>query len=271
MEGRPPPPGRPKLGCFSCQTARYRCRRVRCHRRHLARKHRQQRLGHGYNRHEQMSRATPHWQVLSLMALTVVLGLILWWRLQPPPPQPSPPTQTPPQKATVDKPVTSKLLPVSFVYPAAREQGDISRFEVPEASNPLCLKTEEAFSWDYKDVLRLAGAPSEVVDFQFDYSSLDQSKQQPMVKRRNAYLDKSLGRVVQDFYAQVSRNGNTLLGTSTEPVPNGSTVVRTTYGGNDTLGDIAYQGRGYRSFFKSYSFPGSSYPDVFALTLCRVS
>ena len=171
----------------------------------------------------------------------------------------------------MDKPLTSELLPVSFAYPAIRIRGDISRFEFPDASNPLCIRSGEVIYWAYKDVLRQAGAPDEVINLELSSDPVEQQKQGAVNRQRTAYLDRVLGGVVRDFYVQVNRTGIALTGTSTQPVPNGSTVVRTTFGGNDTIGTITYKGNGYLSFFKEYAFLGSLYPDVFALTLCQVS
>lgn len=165
----------------------------------------------------------------------------------------------------MERPLTSEMLPVSFRYPATREHSDLERFEY---FGP-CVGPREVFSWEYSEVLKDAGAASEVVNFKFDYSSLDQSNQQPMVKRRNAYLNKALGSVIKHFYKGLLSQGIT-LSTSSQTLPDNMGELKT-WENNDTNATIVYKGSYYGSYFKDYSFPGSSYPDVFALTLCQVS
>lgn len=207
-------------------------------------------------------------RLLQIFLLTLVIvgsAGVLWWRLQPPPPLPLPPSPPAPAKATGGKPLTSALLPVTFMYPAAREQGYIDRFDF---FGP-CIGAKEVFFWEYEEVLKQAGAPDKIVDLKLSPDPVEQTKQQSLIKRRDAYLDKVFGLLILGFYKQLREQGATVV-TSSLTLPDNMGEVKT-WGHSDTNGFITYKGNHYGSYFKNYPLPGSTYPNVFALTLCQVS
>ena len=163
---------------------------------------------------------TPRWQLLLLTFLTVALGGILWWRLQPPLPAPVPPALIPADRAAPNQPLQSVLIPdVILDYPAARERNNWREYDF----FGTCVGHREAFFWEYDKVLRLAGAPKEILDFKFDYSLLDQSPQQKLIKLRNEYLEKILSRVIQDFYKKIATKATKLIKSSQRRVLAGVT------------------------------------------------
>jgi hypothetical protein len=204
---------------------------------------------------------TPRWQILLLTVLTVALGGILWWQLQPPPPAPVPPALIPADRATPNQPLQSALIPdVILAYPAAQERNDWREYDF----FGTCVGRREAFFWEYDKVLRLAGAPNEIVNFKFDYNSLDQSPQQKLIKLRNEYLEKVLSRVVQDFYKKVATKATRLI-KSSQVLPDNMGQVKT-FGQNETTGYIVYQGKHFGSFFDPIP-----HNDMLTLTICRIS
>jgi hypothetical protein len=215
-----------------------------------------------------MNVTTSRWQVPLLMILMFGLTGILWWRLQPPPPVPMPSAPILPERATPNHPLKSGVLPgLQFEYPASRERNNLDFFEYYDS----CAGPKEVFFWEYKKALALAGAPEEIINFKLKYFPFDQSSQQGLLKQQFFFLDKFFSKVLRDFYLQINRGGKTVLGTGTEPLPNGAPGDRKTFGRNDTLASIAYNGKYYGSFIKSYSSPNQPDLDLLVITLCQLS
>lgn len=207
-----------------------------------------------------MSVTTPRWQLLLLTVLIVGLGGIFWWRLQPPP---LPASRLPiaPERATLNHPLRSTLLPdVTFEYPASRERANVDRFEY----GGYCTEHQEAFFWETRKVLEFAGAPPEITNFQISYDSVKQAQQRPLIDKQNVYLTKSLSKVIQRFYKRLAARVTDLSLTS-QPLPDGGSVK--TWGDNETGAFFTYHGKQYSSFFDSTP---SGNGEIMALGICQL-